>query len=672
MAHRSTRVAESLVIAGACLVAGTIAIARPSAQTPPAQPPPAAQQPQQPTFRTRVDSVSVDVAVTDKQGKPVTDLTAADFEIRESSKPQVIDTFKFIKVDDAASVAPETVREIHSVEDQEREAARDDMRLLVIFLDDYHVRRGNGLRARDQLANFVSALGPRDLVAIMYPTTSINNLEFTHDHATTAQAILHFEGRKYDYTPKTGYEQRLDFQPPEISEMLRNQITITALRGLCAYLGSLRDGRKSVLFFSEGLASTLPAGVNSKGSIVPQLGTSREQSFANAMELQDDLKQVYAAAARGNASIYTLDPRGLSSSEFQIDDTVNSDADKNALREATDSLHTIADQTGGRAIINRNDPSSELRQMLRDTSAYYLLSYTSSLAPRDGKFHEIQVRVNRKDVDVRARKGYWAYSADDVAKMTSASAPKAGPPADVAEALDAIAETTHAHAVSTWLGAERSADGKGSVTLVWEANAKPDAGPLEVADHISVVVNSVHGDLLFRGLVARDPQAARASGRTTFEAPPGAVHAQIAVENSKGQRIDRDDKEVEVPDFTATGPVLTTPAVFRGRTARDVQQIRSAASPMPAVAREFSRTERLLLRFQAYGPAGSAPTIAMRLLNQLGQSMAALPAPVRTADGGYEAEIGLGGLPPGQYLIEITAEAAGGTAKQLVAMRVTG
>jgi hypothetical protein len=310
--------------------------------------------------------------------------------------------------------------------------------------------------------------------------------------------------------------------------------------------------------------------------------------------------------------------------------------------------------------------------MLRDTSAYYLLSYTSTLAPRDGKFHEIQVRVKRKDVEVRARKGYWAYSADDVAKMTTAATPKAGPPPDVQDALTAIAETTHAHAVSTWLGAERGANGQATVTLVWEGNPKPDAIPADTADRISIVANSVHGDLLFRGPVARDPQAARAGGRTTFDAPPGGVHVQIVAENARGQRIDRDDKEIDVPDFTATGPVVTTPLVFRGRTARDVQQIRAAASPLPVVGREFSRTERLLLRFQAYGPAGSAPTVTMRLLNQLGQSMAALPAPARTADGGYESEIGLGALPPGEYLIEIAVEAGSGKAKALVAVRITG
>ena len=68
-----------------------------------------------------------------------------------------------------------------------------------------------------------------------------------------------------------------------------------------------------------------------------------------------------------------------------------------------------ADQTDGRAIVGRNDPIPELQRMVRDASAYYLLGYTSTVAARDGKFHEIQVRVKRPNVEVRARKGYWAY-----------------------------------------------------------------------------------------------------------------------------------------------------------------------------------------------------------------------------------------------------------------------
>jgi hypothetical protein len=129
---------------------------------------------------------------------------------------------------------------------------------------------------------------------------------------------------------------------------------------------------------------------------------------------------------------------------------------------------------------------------------------------------------------------------------------------------------------------------------------------------------------------------------------------------------------VEVPDFTNVGPLITTPVVFRARTARDVQQIRASAAPLPAVSREFSRTERLLVRFEAYGPGGSTPKVSLRLLNSLGKSMAAFPDPARLPDGMFESELGLGPLAPGEYLIEITAESASDKTQSLLAFRITG
>ena len=76
--------------------------------------------------------------------------------------------------------------------------------------------------------------------------------------------------------------------------------------------------------------------------------------------------EVFRAAARNNTTIYTLDPRGLAGSEFDINDTVASQLDRQVLNESIDTLRTIASKTDGRAIVNRNEPMPELRQMIRD------------------------------------------------------------------------------------------------------------------------------------------------------------------------------------------------------------------------------------------------------------------------------------------------------------------
>ena len=68
----------------------------------------------------------------------------------------------------------------------------------------------------------------------------------------------------------------------------------------------------------------------------------------------------------------------------------------------------MADWTGGRAILNTNAPEESVRPILDESSAYYLLAFQTSDVKPDGSFHPITVKVNRPDVQVRTRKGYYA------------------------------------------------------------------------------------------------------------------------------------------------------------------------------------------------------------------------------------------------------------------------
>src|SRR5215831_14120678 len=103
------------------------------------------QQPSdQPVFRAGINFVRVDVIVSDKSGTNVSDLKQSDFEITEDGKPQSVETFKFIKLDGGTLPGPDgPPRAIRTDADEESEAAKDDVRLFAIFLDDYHVRKEN-------------------------------------------------------------------------------------------------------------------------------------------------------------------------------------------------------------------------------------------------------------------------------------------------------------------------------------------------------------------------------------------------------------------------------------------------------------------------------------------------------------------------------------------------
>lgn len=635
-----------------------------------------AQDPQA-IFRTRVDAVTVDVIVTDKDGKPVTDLTAADFEIKESGKVQTVDSFKRILLtDDRFDLDPVRAQPITSMEAQLREAARDDVRLITIFLDDYHTRLGNSMAIREKLAKFVRELDPRDMVAIMYPLTPTLALTYSRDHDGMANAIMKFEGRKYNHQQKFPQEEVYNRLSRQQIEDLRNAIVIEALEGLNVYLGTLRQGRKTVLYVSEGMSATLPVEIASGGAVQGAMPNTAQEQLRNRAEvfnaagLLNRMQDVFASANRSNTAIYTLDPRGLATGEFDISEpNVNYESDRRVLNESTDLLRVLSDQTDGRAIVGRNDPLPNLRQMIRDTSAYYLIGYTSSEAPRDGKFHEIKLSVKRKGVDVRYRKGYWAMSADDVARASAPAKPAL--PSDVAEALASVASPERGHPVRTWVGFDRGEDGRSLVTLVWETApsiAAPSAA--DAPEQLSVIANFVTGDLLFRGKVARDPQALRPSGKVTFPSKPGAMRLRLTAENAAGQLIDSEDREVVVPDYTKVGPTVTPPEVYRAQTVRELNLLRQSAASLPTTVREFGRTEQLLIRFHAYGPGGNPPAIAIRLLNSLGETMSTFPAPERKPDGAYDVPFSLGGLVTGSYIIEIESSTSDLKSRVLVGFKI--
>ena len=104
------------------------------------------------------------------------------------------------------------------------------------------------------------------------------------------------------------------------------------------------------------------------------------------------LREVFDTVNRNNTSIYAVDPRGLAAFEYDINQGVSLHDRSQYLNDSIDSLRVLADNTDGRAIVNRNDLAAGMKQIMRDASGYYLLGYTSSSAPTDGKFHTIDVQ----------------------------------------------------------------------------------------------------------------------------------------------------------------------------------------------------------------------------------------------------------------------------------------
>src|SRR5260221_1855115 len=541
-------------------------------------------QPQRPpVIRSGINFVSVDVIVTDKKsGEVVLDMKQDDFEVREDRKPQKVESFDIVKIDALSNggIAP---KEIRSTYDEESAAREPNVRLFILLLDDYHVRRGNDLAVKRPLVDFVqNQLAPQDMVAVMYPLTPVTALTFTRNHNSLVEAINHFEGRKGMYEPRNEFEERYAYYPTQTVENIRNDVTLGALKGAAVRLGGMREGRKSIIFVSEGLTSTVPAQLNDPIAAMPGVGNrtppgqdpsaanprAESQKFFDSADLTNRMREAFDTVNRNNCSIYAVDPRGLAAFEYDVNQGVSLTTDRTNLTQSIDSLRVLADNTDGRAIVNRNDLAAGMKQIMRDASGYYLLGYTSSSAPTDGKFHTIDVRVKRPGVELRARKGYWAYTTEDVARASAP--PKPGPPPEIAHALNGIAEPANAgHAARFWTGTDQAAGGQARVTFVWEPLTSGDgARSGDAPARVMLTATASDGRPVFRGPVgdkaAVEATAPAAPGAgVSFTPAPGAIEMRIVVENARGTAIDSTTQSLTVPDYAKTPVSFGTPRIYR-------------------------------------------------------------------------------------------------------------
>jgi VWFA-related protein len=667
----------------------------------PAQPPDQPAQP--PVFRAGINYVRVDVIISDKNGNPVADLQASDFDISEDGKPQKIDTFKLIKLDGGTSESlKQPPKEIRNDFDEESEAARDDVRLFAIFLDDYHVRRGASMAVRGQLARFIDTqIGPSDMVGVMYPLEATGSVRMTRNHSAVSRGLQGFLGRKYEYEPKNQFEEQYAHYPTETVERVRNQVSLSALKALIVHMGSLKEGRKSLILVSEGYTYMVPPQMRNADAQQPGAGNPNafnpgagqndinedRAAWSLGLDMDSDLREIYDTANRNNVAIYAVDPRGLPGFEFDINEGVGLQTDTKYLSTTMDSLRTLAENTDGRAIVNRNDIATGMKQITRDSSAYYLIGYNSVQAPTDGKFHEIKVKVKRPGVQVRARRGYWALNREEVARATAPAKPAVPKPVEMAIA-NAVIRPSRASVMRSWVGMSRGENGKTRVTFVWEPlpNAPGDRAREQPA-RVSLMAVAPDGSPSFRGkvpdvaLASTAPAAAAATGgaapprgpsRVSFDVNPGKVQLRISVEGAASQVLDTEVREISVPDLTSAQATLGTPSVLRARTAREFQQLRADGDAVPIAGREFSRIEHLLVRVPTYGPAGTTPALSVHLLNRTGAAMNELKAEPAPRSGEQQIDLPLAGLPPGEYVLEIKTGEQDGVATELVGFRITG
>jgi VWFA-related protein len=211
-------------------------------------------------FRTEANFVRVDAYPT-RNGQPVLDLTAEEFEVLEDGKPQAIQSFEHVVV---APAGPQAQRsEPNNIEASRQLTANPRNRVFVLFLDTPHVSVEGGWHAREPLIRMIDrVLGPDDLVGIMTPRMAATDVVLARKTVVMASGLRNIwpwgeRGTLLRDDREQAYEDCYPSleQRSVVASMLarkRERATLDALKELVYYLRDLREERKAIVTVSEG------------------------------------------------------------------------------------------------------------------------------------------------------------------------------------------------------------------------------------------------------------------------------------------------------------------------------------------------------------------------------------------------------------------------------------
>ncbi len=502
-------------------------------------------------------------------------------------------------------------------------------RRIAILLDEFHVDAGDAPRVRDAVSAFVAAkLRPDDQIVVLKPLDPLTSIRLTTDRDAVQKAIASFEGRNGVLEPRSKLEEETMGRAPALVEASRAQVVLSALRALTSHLGSA-PGHAGILLVSNGFAQK-PRRINAPG--LPDANVV--ERFAN----------------RFDVPIYAFDPR-----------VPSPPSDAGGSTTALDALVT---ETGGK-IYRDGDLSASLARASVELDSGYTLTYTPAHG-EDGKFHPIQVSIARTvlakagGADARSRAGYISPMPAEL-KITARS--DRGP----------ILSTRLLHRsplVDVWSGVTHVDANYGHIAITW----RPAENAATATVQAAVKATTADGKLLFEGFLAPvrvgEPPTPASPDRVEFVAPPGRVQVDMTLLNSRGQKLDVDARDIEVP-ATAAPPLILPPIMIGTRTAREFRDVAADESAAPDPARQFRRTDRLLIRVPAYASGKPLPVTA-RLLNRVGQLMHVLDALPQTAGGVTQFDLPLASLAPGEYFLQFTVTGPSGPVDQRVPFKITG
>lgn len=598
----------------------------------------------EPRIEVTTELVLVNVVARDKKGNLARDLKKEDFTLFEDGKKQAISTFDFEKVDELATAgaAEATVSGVTGEGALLRSGKKTppsldarDRRLMLLFFDFSAMDPEQIDRSVDAAKNFVNTkMQPADLMALVSLATNMRvDLDFTDDKTKLLAALSAYSsglGQGFDNGSTGGSEGAAESSGAFTADdtdfnTFNADHKLLALQSLMQSLGRLPQ-KKSLIYFSNGIT----------------------QSGADN---QSALRATTAAAVKANVSIYSLDIRGLQAfppgGEAQSASlhgqsaysgaSVLNDLNNNAASQ--DSLATLSADTGGKAFFDSNDFGGVFTQVQKDTSAYYVLGFTSTNPLKDGKFRRLKVQVNRTDLKLDFRSGYYAgrdfehlNRADREQQLEDeleAQLPRVDVPLYAGAAYFRQDDSHYYLAVSLVIPGsqipfvtEKEKD-NATIDVIGEALAGGKLRVGQLRDTVKLAVEST-----------RQVRRKNVQYNTGFVLAPGSYHLKFVVRENQTGRMGSFETDVQIPDLRKSPLKMSSVVLSSLRTPVAGKKngtnplVRDQMELVPNITHVFAPDQHLYLQYEVYEAAkGKVPVPPAAALQNGTSKDTAVPKP---------------------------------------------
>jgi VWFA-related protein len=570
------------------------------------------------TLKVQSDIVLTNVVVRDKKtGEVVKGLKASDFTILENGKPQTIVSFDYQNVDEAAVLregttvtGKATIADLLNRSFGEDPKALKDHRLIVMFFDLSSMQPEDINRSVEAAQDYVNKkMQPADLVALVSMATGLSmDQDFTSDKTALLKGL-----GKYNGTEGTGFangneggtsggtaDDASSFTADDSEyNALNTDRELYAIRSIAKSLERV-DQRKSLLYFSGGLTRQ---GIENQASM---RAATNEAVKANMAIYSVDSRGLEALPPLGNASTGSL--RGTAS---YSGGAMQSMLDANFGSQEV--LATLSSDTGGKAFFDSNDFAPAFQQVQHDTEAYYIVGFHSTNTARDGSFRHLTVRLNRNDVKMDYRPGYYApadfqhQKTEDREVALTEQMRSDLPATDVAVYLQALYfrldENRFFVPVSLIVPGSQIHSVK---------NGDRDKANIDVMGQVKnaegIVVGNVRDTVKLALDAAQQVQRKNIQYSTGFTLAPGRYHLKFVVRENQTGAMGSFETDLQVPDMKKT-PLKLSSIVLSSQRTPDTEKksvnplVRDGVEWIPNVAHVFRQDQHLYFLYEVYDPA---------------------------------------------------------------------